>query len=994
RKLTRPSQDSPLKQWTPHRDEYLAEFLRREGRGYFTADRCPACPTDGPAGAALYRCLDCSSLELLCNRCCVAAHARHPLDCIEKWTGSCFVRSSLNALGLRVQLGNHARDRCKNPHPASDTFTVVHTTGIHRVAVDYCQCADAVDAGLYRQQLLRFGWYPATHDLPGTACTFRMLEHFHLATLQGKISAYDYYGALEKLTDNTGLEPCPDRYRAILRIIREWRNLKMLKRGGRGHDEAGVDGTQPGELAVVCPACPDAAVNLPEGWENAPKEQGFLYRLFVAFDACFRLKRRIVSSEHRDPGLGCGWSYFVPDAIYRRYIATQGEQKEINTCTGLSAVDHANDRLQRGYASTAAGLGLCSRHEFIGRNAVVDLQKGERYCNMDWAFASMFKHQHPRQPTVVSYDIACQWHRNLEARLAALPRVVRLVIPSEIFWYAIPKLHIHSHIVKCQITYSFDWLAGAGRTDGEGIERAWANMGPVCTSTREMGPGSRHDTLDDHWGYWNWQKLVGLGKSLKKKLVSAIPERLKHQAAFDAFTESQNAADVAEWRAMVVDFEADGSKPNPYHLPKSGLTEADVRLNLAQHDAELAAAGAPSLHNVSPSGFIVAGLDLEEQQYPEGLEGARLRTSLTSTQETDITQLRTRLTRNIARFRTLQATYMPAALQRLAAVPPSQSVQQPEDEPLYLPSALSPDERRGCTAGLGEIEDRLRDAQCASALDRLRTQLHIKSRYLTYKQFESRHQAMSTRTRALITRNETKIQLHAAKYQDARAARIGLAGGDAAAVNLRELTRNDCRCMEDSEELERRAERRRLMHERRRGLEARDRREGAIADRERPESDTVGVGHGEGTRIVSVSWIWNGADDVNVRDALRVEWAKAWSRARRWDEEVRLVKEEMRRVVVSLEHRAQVWTRRREGAGNLEPAHAEGVRAFADSQAMILQGIAQKFTALWSEVGVEKEGAGMAEEDEAEEDEAPEEENAPPPTAAEEFIRDLYEIPV
>ncbi|KII82634.1 hypothetical protein PLICRDRAFT_78044, partial [Plicaturopsis crispa FD-325 SS-3] len=194
-----------LKSWMPFRDEYLREFLRREGRGYFTGARCPGCPAHGPTQPPLYRCLDCSTLELVCRSCCLDAHARHPLDCIEKWNGTCFESTTLRNLGLRIQLGDHTREGCPHPHPAGEDFTVVHTNGIHQVAVDYCQCASAVDAGNYRQQFLRFGWYPATHDLPGTACTFRVLEHFHMATLQGKISAYDYYGALEKLTDNTGL---------------------------------------------------------------------------------------------------------------------------------------------------------------------------------------------------------------------------------------------------------------------------------------------------------------------------------------------------------------------------------------------------------------------------------------------------------------------------------------------------------------------------------------------------------------------------------------------------------------------------------------------------------------------------------------------------------------------------------------------------------------------------------------------------------------------
>lgn len=51
-----------------------------------------------------------------------------------------------------------------------------------------------------------------------------------------------------------------------------------------------------------------------------------------------------------------------------------------------------------------------------------------------------------------------------------------------------------------------------GMTDAEGIERQWANLGPVATTTREMGPGYRHDTLDDHMANWNWQKIVRLGE--------------------------------------------------------------------------------------------------------------------------------------------------------------------------------------------------------------------------------------------------------------------------------------------------------------------------------------------------------------------------------------------------------------------------------------------------------------------------------------------------
>jgi hypothetical protein len=62
-----------------------------------------------------------------------------------------------------------------------------------------------------------------------------------------------------------------DRYDEFLRMIREWRHLKMLKRAGRGHDPGGILATAEGECAVLCPACPQPGKNLPENWQDAPQ---------------------------------------------------------------------------------------------------------------------------------------------------------------------------------------------------------------------------------------------------------------------------------------------------------------------------------------------------------------------------------------------------------------------------------------------------------------------------------------------------------------------------------------------------------------------------------------------------------------------------------------------------------------------------------------------------------------------------------------------------
>jgi hypothetical protein len=51
--------------------------------------------------------------------------------------------------------------------------------------------------------------------------------------------------------------------------------------------------------------------------------------MFIALDACFRLKRRMISSEIKDPGLGTGWAYVTENAPYRHFLLTVTDQKEV-----------------------------------------------------------------------------------------------------------------------------------------------------------------------------------------------------------------------------------------------------------------------------------------------------------------------------------------------------------------------------------------------------------------------------------------------------------------------------------------------------------------------------------------------------------------------------------------------------------------------------------------------------------------------------------------
>lgn len=112
---------------------------------------------------------------------------------------------------------------------------------------------------------------------------------------------------------------------------------------------------------------------------------------------------------------------------------------------------------------------------------------------------------------VISYDIACQWTRHLLKRLMELPPHLRVDFNATKLTALIPKFHLPAHTVSCHTKYSYHLATGVGATDGEGIERDWAMLNPLANSTKEMGPGSRHDTLDDHLADLNWRKITGLG---------------------------------------------------------------------------------------------------------------------------------------------------------------------------------------------------------------------------------------------------------------------------------------------------------------------------------------------------------------------------------------------------------------------------------------------------------------------------------------------------
>ncbi|KAF8062351.1 hypothetical protein FPV67DRAFT_1563697 [Lyophyllum atratum] len=899
---------------------YLEEFITLEGRGHNASDICPTCPEKREA---VYECLDCFCRQLQCKDCTVTEHLANPLHRIRKWNGVFFVKQTLKELGLRVQLGHARGARCANPQPcAGDDFTVIDTHSIHAIGLDFCGCGESNQ--LHTVQLLRHRLYPATTLYPKTATTFRALEVFELLSYVSKVSVFEYYQALARLTDNTGTDPPNDRYPSLLLSVREWRYLKLMKRSARGHDPSGpTAATKEGECAVLCPACPQPGKNLPDGWEDAPPGMRFLYALFLAIDANFRLKRKHVSNDRVDPDLGQGSAYFVEQKGYKAHLEKHKDETEPkSTCSRHDAVNLSNAKPGQSHAATGVGTVECARHNMKRPNAVGDLQFGERYCNMDYLFwRSLFTSK--LKMIFVSYDIACQWSINLQRRMFDLDHEFFMYNGETYIKFLVPKFHLPAHVAPCRTRYSFNWTPGVGRTDGEAPERGWAEANPLAASTKEMGPGSRRDTLDAHFGDYNWRKVVAMGATLLRKLRSAANDMAVHTIAHEELTASLPPETVLEWTKEVEAWEndpqIDPKKPTPYDLKVAANslyqvpTQAAVRLQMAESEADDLASGKDVALdvNITASVLIATGLDLEEEQRSIKTDTSKVWLHAQDRQKTRLQLRNNALSRKIVNWTQAQQLYIPAvvALRRIDAheAQAKKSALPIHEYRLWLPSQIQ--SKVHFDLHLAEIEWKLRIAQADEALDGLRRNLQIRSYLFKFKDQNVRGQHANTRARNAIATVQTRIDGCAEDYRAAHSALLALS------PLLKKVGWRD-----------------QLL-----SLAAEDIRE--LAGEE-------GVGQGK----TVMSWIWTtrgvagiGADDEVFRDALRIEWCKSRARAMRFTEEVELLSEEMERVLRFFKWQQESWRAKAEYC----TPRGEGLRGYAERQAAVREAMSACFAKLW-----------------------------------------------
>lgn len=144
---------------------------------------------------------------------------------------------------------------------------VVHTNGLHNIAMINCPChgQDDVPLDLFAVQLL-----PTSFKRIKTLFTAKVLDLFRLCNLELKASAYQFYQLLRRLTRPMAPAEVTDLYREFRRMSRLWRWMKKLKWNGYGSNNKMVSEVQAGELAIYCPACPQPGINIPHNWMEDP----------------------------------------------------------------------------------------------------------------------------------------------------------------------------------------------------------------------------------------------------------------------------------------------------------------------------------------------------------------------------------------------------------------------------------------------------------------------------------------------------------------------------------------------------------------------------------------------------------------------------------------------------------------------------------------------------------------------------------------------------
>jgi hypothetical protein len=303
----------------------------------------------------------------------------------------------------------------------------------------------------------------------------------------------------------------------------------------------------------------------------------------------------------------------------------------------------------------------------------------------------------------------------------------------------------------------------------------------------------------------------------------------------------------------------------------------------------------------------------------------------TPKQLADLEEKRGILMRRINKWREVQLAYVPAIGPLVANAMTAVSEMQPdnfavEDIPLFLPSSLSSNmhDTPGF-AGLLAHEVQLRIAQADDALANIRHHLRIISGFWQFKKVNVSGTGNQPNTRrcTLFNRLRHRTQGSVLCYRAAHSALLAADPEGKWQDRLKSLNDTDVRGPGKNDF---------YMQE--------------------PGGSAARASKGR----FEISWIWlvpKSKSEVEADsseqvfdEGMQVEWSKSQARMKRWEEEVHLIQEEMKRTIVYYEWK-ETWWLGQKGKRSIDDDFQHGIAAYAQKQAYYCKCLAESFAIAW-----------------------------------------------
>ena len=235
------------------------------------------------------------------------------------------------AAGFVHYIGNSCLSSDDPLPPAQDALNnqyvrVVHTNGIHHIALVSCNCRGQESA---IQDLIYARLIPTSFKRIRTLFTTAVLDQFRYSNLEMMSSAYQFFQMLRRVTMPMAPTKVVNLYHELRRLSRLWRWMKKLKWNGYGQDAGQpiVVGPGAGELGIFCPACPQAGINIPLDWKDDSNK--WVYRRFFVADGNFKADHVRQKHKDNDIWLSDGTGMTTRRAEYQSFLETAQERNTV-----------------------------------------------------------------------------------------------------------------------------------------------------------------------------------------------------------------------------------------------------------------------------------------------------------------------------------------------------------------------------------------------------------------------------------------------------------------------------------------------------------------------------------------------------------------------------------------------------------------------------------------------------------------------------------------